>query len=283
MWPALSKTILHLHGGAGMKKILNKKNTIFFSINYYFLKKINKVIVLSESLKSIYKDILPEKNLAIVENFSEDLFFSNLDSIEKKFTNNDKLKCLFLSNLLPGKGINELLDAYKLLDSDLQSNIILNIAGATEDKKITEKILEMEYLFPNFKYHNVVQGLTKKNLLEETHLFILPTYYEYEGQPISILEAYASGSAVATTNHSGIPDIFTGGENGYLIIGKSHESILQLFHLAYNDLHNGSLIRYAFYNYNIASRKYRMKDYVNRFFNLFKMYDFSPENRRVLK
>ena len=43
-----------------------------------------------------------------------------------------------------------------------------------------------------------------------------------EGQPISILEAYASGCAVITTGQPGIRDVFTDGVNGFEIpLGSS--------------------------------------------------------------
>jgi glycosyltransferase involved in cell wall biosynthesis len=54
----------------------------------------------------------------------------------------------------------------------------------------------------------IVDGPGKKNLFSEAHIFCLPTYYPYEGQPIAILEAFASGCVVITTNHSGISDFF---------------------------------------------------------------------------
>jgi glycosyltransferase involved in cell wall biosynthesis len=71
------------------------------------------------------------------------------------------------------------------------------------------------------RYHGTVHGARKQELLREAHVFCLPTYYPYEGQPISILEAYASGCAVITTDHSGIFDIFADGVNGYAVPKQS--------------------------------------------------------------
>ena len=63
----------------------------------------------------------------------------------------------------------------------------------------------------------MVSGKKKRDLLENCDIFILPTNYPYEGQPISILEAYASSCAVITCNHSWIPDIFEDGTNGMYV------------------------------------------------------------------
>ena len=73
-----------------------------------------------------------------------------------------------------------------------------------------------------------MQGKSKEELLAQAHVFCLPTYYSYEGQPISILEAYASGCAVLTTDHSGIFDIFTPGMNGWQVRPQSPESIVEV-------------------------------------------------------
>lgn len=54
----------------------------------------------------------------------------------------------------------------------------------------------------------------KLDLFVESHVFVLPTYYLFEGQPIGIIEAYAAGCVVVTTRHSNICDIFSGSING---------------------------------------------------------------------
>ena len=48
-------------------------------------------------------------------------------------------------------------------------------------------------------------------------MFCLPTWLKFEGQPISIIEAYASGCIVVTTANGGINDIFNDNVNGVLL------------------------------------------------------------------
>ena len=75
-------------------------------------------------------------------------------------------------------------------------------------------------------YHGTVRGEEKRRLLRDAHVLCLPTYYPYEGQPISILEGYASGCAVITTDHSGIFDVvFKPGVNGLAVEKRSAESL----------------------------------------------------------
>ena len=56
-----------------------------------------------------------------------------------------------------------------------------------------------------------------KNLLSRAHVFVLPTSYPWEGQPISIIEALAYATPVVATPYRGIPEQVIDGLNGYLI------------------------------------------------------------------
>ncbi len=57
----------------------------------------------------------------------------------------------------------------------------------------------------------------KRELLEEAHFFVLPTRYNNEGQPVSIIEAMARGSVVVSTDYRAIPDVVAHGETGVLV------------------------------------------------------------------
>jgi glycosyltransferase involved in cell wall biosynthesis len=70
----------------------------------------------------------------------------------------------------------------------------------------------------------VVDDAAKQRLFAQAHVFCLPTAH-LEGQPISILEAYASGCVVVTTGPSGVRDIFTPLVHGFEIQPRSPESI----------------------------------------------------------
>jgi len=221
----LPKMIIHLHGG-GIKKLIFDKYKILYILNKFFIRNLGGVVVLGNSLATIFKDMISEERIYVVPNFADDSLFLNEEEILEKFKNMNPLRILFLSNLIPGKGHEELLEAYSSLDKDLQKFIRIDFAGDFESEVQKGKFLDKIKRIEGVKYHGVVYGEKKRELFSNAHVFCLPTYYYYyEGQPISILEAYASGCVVITTNHGGICDIFTDGENGFYVEKRSSYSI----------------------------------------------------------
>ena len=223
--PLLSRMAIHLHGGAGMRQIMGVEGGIVRIVNGFFLRRIGAVIVLGDSLRDIYSSYVPAERLYVIPNFAQDELFAHRDQVEKKFRIQSPLRLLFLSNLLPGKGHLELVQAYKSLNKDQQAVFTIDFAGSFEDKLQRDAFLSTIRDVPGLKYHGKVVGQAKLELFKQAHIFCLPTYYPYEGQPISILEAYASGCAVLTTAHSGIGDIFRDGKNGLQVEARSFEAI----------------------------------------------------------
>jgi glycosyltransferase involved in cell wall biosynthesis len=255
----LRRMAIHLHGGAGMRRIISEGRPISRALNGFFLKRLGAVIVLGNALKDIYSGFVTPDRLHVIPNFAEDMLFADRAQIASKFEIQRPLKLLFLSNLLPGKGYLELVAAYLSLDLEQQQAVSIDFAGSFEDDLQRDAFLRMIHGKNALNYHGSVRGETKIALFKQSHIFCLPTYYPYEGQPISILEAYASGCAVITTAHSGIPDVFNDRVNGLLVEMRSVESIRSaiVFALASRDL----LRNCALHNRDDAEIRYRADRY----------------------
>lgn len=51
-------------------------------------------------------------------------------------------------------------------------------------------------------------------------LFLLPTQYPIEAQPLTIIEALSAGTPVISTAHASIPDMIVDGKSGLLVAPK---------------------------------------------------------------
>jgi glycosyltransferase involved in cell wall biosynthesis len=256
---SLDKMIIHLHGGAGMKEIMLNSNKIHYKINKYFISRLYGVVVLGKSHYDIYSSIFKKDKIYIVPNFASDELFLDNEEIIDKFKNLQPIRILFLSNFIEGKGYNELIEAYSLLDDNIKNNLIIDFAGGFESENQKNNFLQKVEKIAQFRYHGIVSGIEKKELFKSAHIFCLPTYYSYEGQPITILEAYASGCVVITTNHSGIHDIFCDKLNGFEVEKRSSNSIKNA--IKQITIENDKLLPIALFNRAIAHKEFRTSIY----------------------
>jgi glycosyltransferase involved in cell wall biosynthesis len=245
--------IVHLHGGhlknqfdglKGLRKIIFKN----------ILSMTDKAIVLSKSLEVNFIPFIDKKNIYILENFVEDFLFKDVKEKDLQ-----KLKIIYLSNLMKEKGILDLLDSLILLQ---KKNIPFEarIGGGMDEIMKDEIESKLSNLKDNVKYMGLVYKDDKKDLLNWGNVFVFPTYYAMEGQPISIFEAMATGNIILTTKHAGIPDVFKNSVNGFYIDKKSPKSIADKLTDMSSNLLSCKYISEN--NMNEAKEKYRVKKFI---------------------
>jgi len=222
----LDKFYIQLHGGS-IKKDVFDRYWLLKKLNAFAIKKIAGVFVSGESHISIFSSMVESSRLHIVGNFAEDYLFVSEKVIKKKFHKISTLKIIYISGMTSGKGYVHLLKAYQALDNNLRNFVQIDFAGKFDTIEEEEKFTQEIEFDPRLHYHGVVDDENKRQLFAEAHVFCLPTTF-LEGQPISILEAYASGCVVLTTGQPGILDIFSGGINGYEIEKNDYLSIKKL-------------------------------------------------------
>ena len=255
----LSKMYIHLHGGS-IKRLLWDQNRILYYINKFFIKRLAGVIVSGKSHLEIFDGMIESNTLHVVPNFAQDYLFLTEEDIRAKYSIAEPLRILYMSNYIPEKGFNELVDAFFALSDALKKKVRIEFAGLfeseSEEKIFLGKIAGIDEIF----YHGFVDDAQKKLLFSRAHIFCLPTSL-FEGQPISILEAYASGCAVVTTGQRGIRDIFADGINGFEVKPRSAESIKKVLENILDRPEN--LVQIAIANRRIAGEKYRVNTYTN--------------------
>ncbi|MCX8523536.1 glycosyltransferase family 4 protein [Chryseobacterium formosus] len=263
----LNKVYIHMLGGAGMKEILSNESWQK-KINAKFISRFAGVFVEGPLNYEVFKKVIDESKIHIIPNFAEDFLFVNDEEIDSKFQSLDTIKVLYLSNLISGKGYEELADAYLSLNNIEQKKISVSFVGGFESEDKEKSFLTKIKGNDGMKYlGKFIDGTSKRELYCESHVFCLPTYYPFEGQPISILESYATGCVVVTSNHSGIPFIFKNNKNGFAVEKKSVTSLANALRklIAEKD----SLKNIAFQNRDEALTKYRTEIYQKAISSIF--------------
>lgn len=212
-WILNKPIIMHLHGnflGTQYQLLKGIKKKIF----KFLVSRSSAGIVLSNSLIKNFYGLLALEKVFIVENFANKELIA--DVVIRKDT--AKIKLLWLSNLMKEKGILDFLDALIVLKNK-GIEFEVKLAGKIEEGLGTIIQQKINQLGSHVEYLGIVYGTEKKALLCESNVFVFPTYYTMEGQPIALIEAMATGNVIVTTNHAGIPDIVRA-ENGYLVQPK---------------------------------------------------------------
>ena len=243
--------IIHVHGNY-LKQEYNSLRGLKRVVFYFLLSRFTKGIVLSNSLKDNLTPFINERKIFCVPNFAQDYLYK-----EEIFLVDNELRIFYLSNLMKEKVIICLLKALKNLEGS-SIKYKAKIAGNI-DEKFSKEILKLINELEHTDYIGVVNGEAKKNLLAWGNVFVLPTFYKMEGQPISILEAMATKNVVVTTNHAGILDIFKDKVNGFLVHKNNIKSIQDI--LTYLAKNKSEIRKIATYN-----KEYFLENFtVNRF------------------
>ena len=219
------KAIVHVHGDHVWREFDElkgiKKKAYSTTLSLF-----DEGIVLSESLRKNLRPFLPEQNISVINNFVEEDILGKL--VPKTIVSKDlsRLNILFLSNLMEQKGTTDLLRSLLILK---RKGIEFKAVFAGEIDARASKVVNslLDELKAEVSYKGVVRGEAKLNLLAEANVFVLPTYYAMEGQPIALLEAMAAGNTILTTQHAGIPDIFVQGRNGFYVRKQDPDDIAE--------------------------------------------------------
>lgn len=211
------KIIIHLHGGYYRQLYEEHMGDIQKKLNRYVLKRIAIAIVLGESLKNIFQGLVQEEKIVVIENCVDKKYLVSEDTFIDKITKyKDEINILYLSNFIESKGYKKVLELCKFFKYN--NKIKFHFAGAFYKEEDRQSFLQYlaDNRLGNVNYYGIVEGKLKLKLLMISDIFILPTFYPPEGQPISIIEAMGNGCYIISTNHAGIPDLVSSKINGQL-------------------------------------------------------------------
>ncbi|MBC2601195.1 glycosyltransferase family 4 protein [Puniceicoccus vermicola] len=228
------RTILHLHGG-GFEEFYRRQNAIVRHLIRSNLARTDKIIVLGDLLKEqfcVVGKFVEDKLIVVPNGFPRDL--PEPKRIARKLA--CRFELLYLSSLMPSKGYLDVLDAVSMLNNLFPNKFHLNLCGgfisastevgiAVKNAEELKGYIENRGLEDIVTYHGQVIGNEKEELFITADIFLLPTYYPWEGQPLSIIEALAFSLPVITCRHKGIPELVEDGINGLFVNAGSPAEI----------------------------------------------------------
>lgn len=273
-WLFKIRIIVHLKGG-NYDGFYNSQGILLQCAIRSVLLKVDRILVLGESLIGMY-DFEPKlKNKIRVVPNGLPVRLQSMTKSLPNITKNEPIELLFLSNLIQTKGYLHILVALKELIHSRKVCIRCTFAGRFLSSSDDELVLSAEEAQKHFirsvKEYNLeqhvvyagpVSGHDKWSLLQKAHIFLLPTKYINEGQPVSIIEAMAHGCVTITTNFRAISDLVIDGETGIIVEYNAPFQIANaIHHLASNHSRFAAMSIAAKDRFE---RLFTMKSHINR-------------------
>lgn len=142
--------------------------------------------------------INPDKVHVVGVGFNPNVFY--MDKNKKQYS---KIRLVYAGKLNFAKGVPSLIKAYNNLNVDKDAvELILAGAGTGEQFKTIEKMVKESKLKIVLKGAVPQKELAK--LFRESHMFVFPSFFE--GLPLVLIEALASGMRIVTTKLPGVTE-----------------------------------------------------------------------------
>lgn len=136
-----------------------------------------------------------------------------------EYPNCRESRFLFVGRVMREKGIEEFLDAAKVLHSD---TLFFEIVGDC-DEDYEEKLLQLQEMGV-IKWHNFQMEVDP--FYRNASALVLPTYHE--GMSNVLMEASSVGRPVLASNISGCREIFEEGKTGFGFLPKNSDDLIRV-------------------------------------------------------
>lgn len=198
------KVVYHVHSGRFLDFASEHIDAVKDTVG-----KCDVVVALSENWKQAFSKVFPEARVEILHN--------GVYPIEEAPVRRERggaVKMCFLGMINANKGVYDLVKAIALGKDEFSGRLRLNIAGQGEDERL-KSLIEAEGVGDIVEHIGWVAGDSKRQLLRDSDIFVLPSHFE--GLPVSVLEAMNYALPVIASKVGGIPDVVEDGVNGILV------------------------------------------------------------------
>jgi glycosyltransferase involved in cell wall biosynthesis len=203
------RVVFHLH----MRGVESRyRSSLIYRLAYRWAFAGADVLHLSEGMFGDVACVVPRERFHVVENGVADPA-----GLRRPEAAPAEPRILFLSNLFIDKGPLDLLHACQQLWRSGET-FRLTFIGAAADAAVTDEIgAAQQDPAQNAEWLGPVYGDQKFEVLGSATLFAFPSYYRYEVQPLSVIEAMALSVPVIASNIAALPDMIDDGVEGLLV------------------------------------------------------------------
>jgi glycosyltransferase involved in cell wall biosynthesis len=217
---------VHLHGGL----LAEFYRRSIFPMRWLIravLRQANQAWALTPNLQSQFEGLVANDRVRCVPNVVDDPLAGEQLLTPTGLGDDAELRILYLANMLPEKGCFDVLAALRLL-GDQSSGWEVRLvgpAGPDIEQRLQEEIAALGEGAARVSLVGGITGDAKHQQYRWANLFVYPTLYPPEGQPLVLLEALGAGLPVVATRWGGIPDTVEDKREGLLVEPGDHHAL----------------------------------------------------------
>ncbi len=173
---------------------------------------------LTPTLQAQFDGLVPPQRVWCVPNVVEDAWSGPMPARRAERTDGE-FRILYLGNLLPQKGCFDVVRAVGRL-GPISGDWEVRIVGAGShdvERRLRREIAALPAGAARVRAVGQLTGDAKRRQYEWADVFVYPTRYPAEGQPLVLLEALSAGLPIVTTRWAGIPETVLDGLVGILV------------------------------------------------------------------
>jgi glycosyltransferase involved in cell wall biosynthesis len=163
---------------------------------------------------------VPAEKIEVVPNVCEYDGIEESELVKKQAASDQPIELLFLSSLTETKGYPNYLEALEMMSVEDGPQVHAVLCGPImmdayrqqfNTAEAATKWIEDKLAVINqsgrvqLEWIRGARGAEKQALFKKAHIFVLPTQYPVEAQPLVIIEAMAHGCAIVTTDVGELP------------------------------------------------------------------------------
>jgi len=216
-----AKIFLKFHGG--YSELLKTTNPILRKSIRYLLENADGIGVLSSEEKHAFVEAgFSGGKFFVVRNALANSLRKSFPHVEN-FSSTGKFRLLFVSRLVPTKGLIETVEAVSSLRKQ-GFDVVLEVLGDGETRAAAEALTKTLEISEFVNFHGHVGEETVQQFYAESDLLVFPTFHP-EGFPMVIFNALQFALPIVTTKIRAAADYLRDGENCLFCEAKNPASV----------------------------------------------------------
>lgn len=249
--------IVHtLHSIASKEQIGVEK---IFCRNIYKSRRCTPVAISPAIRKSMVKEhhISPEKIPVIFNGVDLNRYIKKIQYDIPECAN-----IVHVGSLIPLKNHSMMIDAIKMVHQERPAIHVQFLGVGVSEQKLKKKVAD-EWLEDTIEFVGLTSDVA--GYLHQADIFMMPS--QYEGMPMSLIEAMGTGLPIIASRVGGIPDMIDDGKSGLLIRPTSDELAAALIRLLNDEKLRSSLGTEAY----AKARKFSSEQMADQYIRIYSL------------